>query len=731
MVEASRWGFDLSFKGLSSLLLSDGLAEIAEELEPLPSPKPAVKFRPRTQSRERNNDAGSASATAKPPRMLARLPKPPSNNNKRIGDQLRGLKKKKTSESPPAIPVRDSLNSAMARRRSSAGFASFVPAHPPRSSPESPATETRVTLPQDQVHAKMKILMNHPALWAEFKEKLGKHQNANSHGTVRVVMQEFLQEHGDELEDENTLASSSSSLIFNVFAGLTGESSRRLGDEAVMTEMDTYYRTARNPPSRNDSSSSSRSKGRPRLQKGGLASLSVRAMNNLAREEATIGPIIVSDSVLPTKSERPGLQKGGLASLSVRAMNRLAGEEATVRPIIVSDSDLPTKRERPGLQKGGFASLSARAMTRAVHSLAGETMEGAAQKPRRHSMGQQPSMRRGPSMGGQASLSTRNVMAALTNNIANEASQQPPSTSFVSASEIKFDESASEIKFDEELHRSFSWLSSVLPITKDSPETTVPKPSARNSWVSTQALAEEIRIPAQPAQTNAQAPPEPPFGSNDNDLQSVDLNGSSHHKNRHAEVPHTPSSGGFVRTLRRVSLLFSHDIQLELEAANKTQAAASALLDEALTTDVFSHDIQPALDAANRAQAAASTFSDDEALTTDGSSLFHESEASLESVLEEEEEGAGIMLRSSYLIATKQNYHTRDEVTNHNSISSLLSACELSFGETDPIAEVPGEESSSEDDADEGSMGKADTPKEEVLSSAPTLEDIRTTEELL
>jgi hypothetical protein len=800
--QKSTWGFGLSFKGLSSLLMGD---DLAEELEPLPTPKPAGRSRPRAQSPKRDSEGNSAYTTTKAPRTprtRSRSPKLRSNNNKRIGDQLRGLKKKEPSESSPAIPVRDSLNSAMARRRSSAGVLSqapFVPAHPPRSFPESQAADSSVTLTQEQVNAKMKILMNHPVLWAEFKEKLGKHQNANSHGTVRVVMQEFLLEHGDELEDENTLASSpprKSSLIFNVFAGLTGESSRRLGDEAIMTEMDTYYRTTRNPPSRNNSNSgsrtripprrnnsnsSSRSKGRPSLQKGGFASLSARAMNNLAGEEAPITPIIVSDSDLSTKRERPGLQKGGLESLSARAMNNLAGEEATlgpiklsdsdmptrrertglqkgglaslsarainklaneeapVTPIVVSDSDLPTKRNRPGLQKGGLSILSTRAMnslaaeasiavgelspnqsrrlglsTRAMHSLAGEaeeTMEAAAQNPRRHSMG------------GRSSLSARNLMAAINNNIAGEASPQP---TFVSAV------STLETNSNEEPHRSSSWISSVLPTTKGYAQTSVPKPPARSSWSPTHAFtffSGEVRIPAQPAQTNAQAPPAPPFGSNDDDLQSVDLNRSSHHKNRHAEVPHVPSSGGLVGTLRRVSLLFSHDIQLELEAANRTQAAASALLNEALTTDAISHDIQPELEAANTTQAVASSaLMDDEALTSDRSSLFHESEASLESVIEEEEE-AEYMLRSSYLIGAKRNNSTRDKAAKHNSISSL-SASELSFGETDSIAEMLEEESSSEEHADEGLTGEAGT-KGEVLAFVPTLEDRPRAEELL
>jgi hypothetical protein len=475
---------------------------------------------------------------------------------------------------------------------------------------------------------------------------------------------------------------------------------------------------------------------RPGLQQeGGSASLSARAMHNLADEESPARPIKVSDSDLPTKRKRPGLQqKGGSASLSARAMHNLADEEAPARPRIVSDSDLLTKRERPGLQKGGFASLSAQAMislakkasvavgesspkqsrprlisqkgsfaslsTQAMHSLAGEaeeTMEAAAQKVRRPSI-----------MGGRSSLSALNAMAAITNNIAIEASQQSPLASSVSASKIKS---------NEEPHRSSSLITSLLPISKESPQTSVPKPSARSSWSPTQALnflSGEVRIPAQPAQTNAHAPPQPPFGSNDDDLQSVDLNGSSHHKNRHAEVPHAPSSGGLVGTLRRVSLLFSHDIQLELEAANRTQAAASALLDEALTTDVFSHDIELELDAANTTQAVGSALLD-EALTTDAislfydsegslesvpmrtdvSSLFHESEGSLDSVPEEEEEAeAENMLHSSSLIATKRDHHTRDEAAQQNSASS-------------------------EENAHEGSTGEADTPKEEELSSVP------------
>jgi hypothetical protein len=470
----SRWGFGLSFKGLSSLLMGD---DLAEELEPLPPPKPAVRSRPRAHSPKRESDADSASATVKPPRMPHTLsPKTSSNNNKKIGD---------------------SLNSAMARRRSPSGVlpqAPFAPAHPPRSCPESQTADASVTLTQEQVNAKMKVVMNHPALWAEFKEKLGKHENANSHGTVRVVMQEFLQEHGDELEDETTLASSASrtsSLIFNVFAGLTGESSRRMGDEAVMSQMDTHYRTtrylpsrsnsnsssrARKPPSRTSSNRSSRSEGRPSLQKGGFASLSARAMNNLAGEEAPASPMIVTASDLlakgerttrhppsrtksnnssrregrpslqkggfasisaramnslageesplspmmsPIKGKRPSLQKGGFASLSARAMTNLAGEGAPARPTIVSDSDLPTKRERPGLQKGGFASLSARAMNK----LAGEV---ATARPTIVSDSNQPTKRERPGLqkGGFASLSARAM-----NNLAGE--EAPPRATIV------------------------------------------------------------------------------------------------------------------------------------------------------------------------------------------------------------------------------------------------------------------------------------------------------------
>jgi hypothetical protein len=673
----SGWGLGLRFKGISSRILGD---DLAGELEPLPPPKPAVRPRPRVQTPKRDSDEDSAaSATATPPRTRSRSPKQPWNN-KNIRNQLRGLKK--SPELSSATPVRDSLNSAMVRRRSSAAGglpqAPFEPAHPPRSLPESQASDTTATLTQEQVNVKVKVLMNHPALWAEFKDKLGKHQNANSHGTVRVVMQEFLREHGDELEDETTSASASpapskrSSLIFNAFAGFTGESSRRLGDEAVVNQMDTYYRTARKAPSRSKSNSSSKSKGRPSLQKGGFASLSMRAMNNLAGEEAPVVPIIVSDSDLPTKRERPGLQKSGLASLSTRAMNSFAGEAS----VAVGESSAKQSRARPTLQKGSLTSLS----TRAMNSLAGEaeeTMETGAQRPQR------------PSMGSRSSLSARNVMAAITNNIANEASQSPPFTSSVSVSELNS---------NGEPHRSSSWISSVLPITKESSQTSVPKPSARSSWRPAPAFASlsgEVRIAAQPTQTNGQAPPAPPLGSNVDDLQSVDLNGSSHHKNQHAEVSHAPSSGGLVGTLRRVSLLFSHDIQLELEAANRTQAAASALLDEALTTD--------------------------------GISLCHESVVSLEFVLEEEEAAAEAekMLRSASLLATMRKYKTRDEASKQNSTSSL-SFGEFSIGETDPIAEESEEQASSG-----GSMGEVDTPKEEELPSVPTLEDTPKEEELI
>jgi hypothetical protein len=392
-----------------------------------------------------------------------------------------------------------------------------------------------------------------------------------------------------------------------------------------------------------------------------------------------------------------------------------------------------------------------------LHSLAGEaeeTMEAAAQKTH------------------ESSLSAGNDILAITNNIANEASQQPPLASSVSASGIK-----SNVK----PRRSSSSISSVRSITKESPQTPVPKPLARSIWPPTPVftfLSGEVWIPAEPTQTKAKVPPGPPFGSNDDDLQSVDLksedlDGTSHHKNRSAEVPHAPSSGGFVGTLRRVSLLFSHDIQQELEATNRTQEAASALLDEALTTDVFGDDIHLELEAANITQAAGSALLD-EVLTMDNSSFFHESEASLESVREEEGEDAEIMfrspskrnyntrdetakqnssmssisagelsvdsmlegeaqnmLRSPYLIATKRKYNTRDEAAkqNHNSMSSI-SAGEISLVEPDTIAEEPEEESSSEENADEGSIGEAYTIKEEELSSIPILEDTSEAEEL-
>ena len=237
----------------------------------------------------------------------------------------------------------------------------------------SPKRERRQPLTNDEINAKMKVVMKHKELWPKFKLKLAQSEHASNHQTVRAVMEEFLIENDHILVDENKKAEASSRRhrqrpsLFDALAGMTAE----FEEEAkVLVEQDIMMAQKAKPPKTGapNSKSTSSSSRRSRMERGSSAR---RMMNGFQMEAQHSQRSLMSESsVRSSAGARPSMMK----QLSSRAMQNLAGESA--EEIMTAAGSLDSSSGASSNNRSLRPSLMVKQLSnRAMNNLADEYFE--------------------------------------------------------------------------------------------------------------------------------------------------------------------------------------------------------------------------------------------------------------------------------------------------------------------------------------------------------------------